>query len=149
MRHLGRHACAFAQRGVRVYGFANVHRVGAQLDGPRENQGFLQRSHPLNGSGVAAHHAVGREQRDALHRGLCHQDAVKRVLVNGRQAFYKHGVRTGDGQLRIAMVQQAAPERTGIHAEIFASQAVFDDDLPHAGRAEQQCHVRVIQKRAV
>ena len=33
MRHLGRHTNALAQRGVRVYGFADVHRVGAHLDG--------------------------------------------------------------------------------------------------------------------
>ena len=33
MRHLGRHAYALAQRGVRVYGFADVHRVGAHLYG--------------------------------------------------------------------------------------------------------------------
>jgi hypothetical protein len=29
MRHLGRHADALAQRGMRVYGFADVHRVCA------------------------------------------------------------------------------------------------------------------------
>ena len=33
MRHLGRHADALAQRGVWVYGFADVHRVGAHFDG--------------------------------------------------------------------------------------------------------------------
>jgi len=33
MRHLGRHAYALAQRGVRVYGLADFHRVGAHLDG--------------------------------------------------------------------------------------------------------------------
>ena len=35
VRHLGRHAYALAQRGVRVYGFADVHRVGAHLYGQR------------------------------------------------------------------------------------------------------------------
>ncbi len=32
MRYFRRHADAFAKRGVRVYGFANVLRVGAHLD---------------------------------------------------------------------------------------------------------------------
>ena len=36
MRHFCRHAYALAQRGVRVYGFANVHRVCAHLDGQRD-----------------------------------------------------------------------------------------------------------------
>jgi hypothetical protein len=33
MRHLRCHANAFAQRGVWVDGFADVHRVSAHLDG--------------------------------------------------------------------------------------------------------------------
>ena len=33
MRHLGRHADAFAQRGVRVDGLADGHGVGTHLDG--------------------------------------------------------------------------------------------------------------------
>jgi len=33
VRHLCRHADALAQRGVRVDGFADVHRVRIQLDG--------------------------------------------------------------------------------------------------------------------
>ena len=33
MRNLRRHADALAKRGVRVNGLANVHRVGAHLDG--------------------------------------------------------------------------------------------------------------------
>jgi len=32
MRHFCRHADALAQRGMRVDGFADVHRVGAHLD---------------------------------------------------------------------------------------------------------------------
>ena len=32
MRHLGRHADAFAQRGVRVDGLADVHGVCAHLN---------------------------------------------------------------------------------------------------------------------
>ena len=33
MRNLGRHADGFSKRRVRVDGLANVHRVGAHLDG--------------------------------------------------------------------------------------------------------------------
>ncbi len=33
MRHLRRHADALAQRGVRVDGLADVHRISAHLDG--------------------------------------------------------------------------------------------------------------------
>ena len=36
MRHLRRHANAFAQRGVRVDGFADVHGVCAHLDSQRD-----------------------------------------------------------------------------------------------------------------
>ena len=36
MRHLGREADAFAQRGVRMDGLADVERVGAHLDGQRD-----------------------------------------------------------------------------------------------------------------
>jgi hypothetical protein len=36
MRHFRRHAYALAQRRVRMYGFANVHRVCAHLDGQRD-----------------------------------------------------------------------------------------------------------------
>lgn len=35
MRHLGRHAYALAQRGVRVNRLANVHHARAHLDGQR------------------------------------------------------------------------------------------------------------------
>ena len=35
MRHLGRHADAFAQRRVGVDGLADVHCIGAHLDGQR------------------------------------------------------------------------------------------------------------------
>ena len=33
MRHLRRHADALAQRGVRVDGLADVHRISSHLDG--------------------------------------------------------------------------------------------------------------------
>ena len=36
MRYFCRHADAFAQRGVWVNGFADVHRVCAHLDGQRD-----------------------------------------------------------------------------------------------------------------
>ena len=36
MRNLRRHANGYTQRGVRVDGLANVHRVGAHLDGQRD-----------------------------------------------------------------------------------------------------------------
>ena len=36
MRHLRSHADAFAERGVRVDGFADVNRVCAHLDGQRD-----------------------------------------------------------------------------------------------------------------
>ncbi len=36
MRHLGRHANAFAQRRMRVDGLADVHGVGAHLNRQRD-----------------------------------------------------------------------------------------------------------------
>jgi len=40
MRHLSRHADALAQRGVRVNGFADAHRVGAQDLGAVNSRGW-------------------------------------------------------------------------------------------------------------
>ena len=52
MRHLRRHANALAQRGVRVDGFANVHRISAHLNG----QGNL----PDHVASVGADHAAAQ-----------------------------------------------------------------------------------------
>ena len=53
MRHLRRHADAFAQRGVGVDGFADVHRVGAHLDGQRNLANHVAR--------VGADHAAAQD----------------------------------------------------------------------------------------
>ena len=50
MRHLRRHANAFAQGGMRVNSFANVHRVCAHLDGQSDLANHV--------AGVGADHAA-------------------------------------------------------------------------------------------
>ncbi len=53
MRHLRRHANALAQSGVGVDGLADVHRVGAHLDGQRDLANHVAR--------VRAHHAAAQD----------------------------------------------------------------------------------------
>jgi hypothetical protein len=53
MRHLGRHANAFAQRGMRVDGFANVDGVCAHLNGQGHFTNHVAR--------VGAHHAAAQD----------------------------------------------------------------------------------------
>lgn len=66
--------------------------------------------------------------------------------MNGRQAFNKHSVRTGDGQFKVAVVQQAEPEQAGIYLEVVAAQTVFDRDILQAGGAEKQVVPRFFQQ---
>src|SRR4051812_28903488 len=54
----------------------------------------------------------------------------------------------GDGELIIAVVEQAAPQLAGIDLEIVPAQALLDDDFPHAGGAERRNVVRVAQETA-
>jgi hypothetical protein len=53
VRHFCRHADAFAQRGVGVNGFADVHRVCAHLDGQRDLADHVAR--------VRADHATAQD----------------------------------------------------------------------------------------
>ena len=61
MRHLRRHANALAQRGVRVDGFANVHRVRPHVD----RQGNLAN----HVAGMGADHAAAQDLAVALGFG--------------------------------------------------------------------------------
>ena len=56
MRHFSRHADALSQRGVGVNGFANVHRVGAHLDGQ------CNLANPVTSMGVG--HAAAQKIRN-------------------------------------------------------------------------------------
>jgi hypothetical protein len=66
--------------------------------------------------------------------------------MNGRQAFNKDSVRTGDGQFKVAVIQQTSPEQTGVYLEVVAAQTVFDRDFPQAGGAEKQVVTRIFQQ---
>ena len=61
MRHLGRHADAFAQRGVRVDGFADVHSVCAHLNRQRNLANHVAR--------MRAHHAAAENLAVAVGLG--------------------------------------------------------------------------------
>ena len=50
MRHLSRHADAFAQRGVWVDGFADVHGVCAHLDGQSDLANHVARVRAQHGA---------------------------------------------------------------------------------------------------
>ena len=58
MRHFRRHADAFAQRGVWMDGFADVHSVCAHLDGQSDFANHVAR--------VRAHHAAAQDLAVAL-----------------------------------------------------------------------------------
>ena len=59
MRHFRRHADAFAQHGVGVDGFANVHRISAHLNRQRNLTNHVARVGADNSAGqnVAVHPA--------------------------------------------------------------------------------------------
>ena len=61
MRHFCRHADAFAQRGVWVDGFADVHRVCAHFDGQSDLANHVAR--------VRAHHAAAQNLAVAVGLG--------------------------------------------------------------------------------
>ncbi len=82
MRHLGRHANAFAQRGVRVDGLADVHGVGAHLDG----QGHLA-NHVAR---VRADDAAAQDLAVAMRLGA----VVKQQLGHALVAAKIHGMLT-------------------------------------------------------
>ena len=61
MRHLGRHANAFAQSGVWVNGFANVDGICAHLDGQGHFANHVTR--------MGAHHAAAQDLAVAMGLG--------------------------------------------------------------------------------
>ena len=52
MRHLRHHAKAFAQRGMRVDRFADVHRVGAHLGGQCDLADHVARTEAHDAAGA-------------------------------------------------------------------------------------------------
>lgn len=56
-------------------------------------------------------------------------------------------MRTGDGQLGVVVVKQAAPEYTCIHFEVVAAQAIFSGNLSQAGRIEKKLMFGVDHQR--
>ena len=68
MRHFCRHADAFAQRGVRVDGLADVHGVCAHLDGQRNLSDHVAR--------VCADHAAAEDLAVAVGCLLYTSDAA-------------------------------------------------------------------------
>ena len=61
MRHFRRHADALAQRGVRVDGLADIHRVRAHLDRQRDLADHVAR--------MGAHHAAAQDLAVAVRFG--------------------------------------------------------------------------------
>ena len=61
VRHFSRHANAFAQRGMWVDGFADVHRVRAHLDGQSDLTDHVAR--------MRAHHAAAQDLAMAVGLG--------------------------------------------------------------------------------
>jgi hypothetical protein len=91
MRHLGRHADALAQRGVRMDGLADVHGVSTHLDGQRNLADHV--------AGMRADHAAA--QNLAVAVGF--RAVVKQQLGDALVAA------VGDG---------AARRRPSVHLEI-------------------------------
>ena len=79
MRHLRRHANALAQRRVRVDGLADVHRVGAHLDGQRDLADHVAR--------VGAYHSPAQDLAVAVGFGAIVKqqlgDAFVAAIGNG------------------------------------------------------------------
>jgi len=55
---------------------------------------------------VARDDFVRRQQRESFDLGLCDQDAIERILVDGRKQIHSHGVRAGHGKFHITVLQQ-------------------------------------------
>jgi len=89
MRHFRRHADAFAQRGVRVDGLADVHRVGAHLDGQGD---FADHVAGMGADDAAAHIAVGFPMKQlCAETRLCTIDPIRsNALVKRRVALGLH-----------------------------------------------------------
>ena len=79
VRHLGRHADALAQRGVRVDGLADINRVSAHLNGQGDFADHVAR--------VGADHAAAKDLALAMRRfGIVKQqlgDALVAAVGNG------------------------------------------------------------------
>ena len=79
------------------------------LDGGEDRQHVgacrSKRSQRPDGSWVACHDFIRRQQREPFDLGLCHQDAVERVLVDWRKQIHRHCMSTGHGQFHITVLQ--------------------------------------------
>ena len=73
MRNLRRHADAFAQRGVRVDGLADVHGVGAHLDGQGNLANHVAR--------MPADHAAAQELAVAMRLRRVVEQQLGHALV--------------------------------------------------------------------
>src|SRR5690606_15787736 len=98
--------------------------------------------------GVAGQLRVAREQGDALGEGLGEQQPVERILVQGRQGVDAHRVLTADGQLGVAVVQQATAQEARLDPEIVTPERALDGYFPEARGAEEQLVARVFQELA-
>ena len=77
-------------------------------------------SNPPNRSWIAGDDLIGGQKEDALGLGLGNDQAVEGVFVEWRQVLGGDGVLTGDGQLDIAVIDQAPPEQLRLDPEVGA-----------------------------
>ncbi|MBS1039082.1 hypothetical protein JK206_15280 [Gluconobacter cerinus] len=63
------------------------------------------------------------QQKQSFHRGLSHEDAVKRIPMHIRKLSDRYGMLTGDGQFLIAVFNQTASQQMGINLEIWLSRS--------------------------
>ena len=90
---------------------------------------------------------VGGQQQDALDYRLRYEQAIEGVFVDRRPIGDRHGMLASDGELVIAVVQQAAAQEPRIGAKIGTAEAGFDRDLLEARRAEHQLVASVVDHR--
>ena len=80
----------------------------------------------LDRSRISREVGVRGEQHDPFHQRLRDQHAVERALVQRREEVECRGMRTGDGELGVAVIEQAAPQQPRVGTEILP--------VPVAGR---------------
>ena len=68
--------------------------------------------------------------------------------MQGRKKVYSHGMRAGDGKLRMAVLQQIPAQQTRVDTEVRAPESVLDGDFPERRSAEHRFRRPIFQQRA-
>ena len=86
---------------------------------------------------VARNDFIRCQKRDPFDLGLCDQDAVKRILVDGRKQIHSYRVGASHRQFHITVLQQPPAQQSRVDAELLSPESVFDGYLPKRGGAEE------------